>query len=204
MERYDVGWLKKGTHEKHLSVLDYEKKVRSEEVSQLKTTIGTLTTKVQDTQKSTADLQTELDRLQHRERVIGGNVNKYDTEPEWQLPEPTVLMTANAYKTKIVEPFIKKLKGAIRSIVAQCLDLGSQVSDLRSRLSREINNNERLRGLIAEERQANTKLSKIAKDYSRICNVLGDENTASILIQAKAEEHAPKHRAYNKDYYRNR
>jgi hypothetical protein len=27
-------------------------------------------------------------------------VDRYDTDLEWQLPEPTMLMTANAYKTK--------------------------------------------------------------------------------------------------------
>ena len=31
MDRYGFEWEHKGTHEKHLSVLDYEKKVRAEE-----------------------------------------------------------------------------------------------------------------------------------------------------------------------------
>ena len=29
MERYGVKWLQKGTHEKHLSVLEFEKKERA-------------------------------------------------------------------------------------------------------------------------------------------------------------------------------
>ena len=35
MERYDVKWLQKGTHEKHLSVLEFEKKERAREVAEL-------------------------------------------------------------------------------------------------------------------------------------------------------------------------
>ncbi len=35
MERYGVEWLQKGTHEKHLSVLEFEKKERSKEVAEL-------------------------------------------------------------------------------------------------------------------------------------------------------------------------
>lgn len=35
MERYDVEWLQKGTHEKHLSVLEFEKKERAREVAEL-------------------------------------------------------------------------------------------------------------------------------------------------------------------------
>lgn len=35
MERHGIEWEKKGTHEEHLSVYDYKKKVRSEEVKAL-------------------------------------------------------------------------------------------------------------------------------------------------------------------------
>lgn len=35
MERYGVEWLQKGTHNKHLSVLDYEKQERAKEVEEL-------------------------------------------------------------------------------------------------------------------------------------------------------------------------
>ena len=35
MERYGVEWLQKGTHNKHLSVLDYEKQERVKEVAEL-------------------------------------------------------------------------------------------------------------------------------------------------------------------------
>ena len=35
MERYGVEWLQKGTHEKHLSVLEFEKKERAKEVTEL-------------------------------------------------------------------------------------------------------------------------------------------------------------------------
>lgn len=35
MERYGVEWLQKGTHEKHLSVLEFKKKERAREVAEL-------------------------------------------------------------------------------------------------------------------------------------------------------------------------
>ena len=35
MERYGVEWLQKGTHEKHLSVLEFEKKERAREIAEL-------------------------------------------------------------------------------------------------------------------------------------------------------------------------
>ena len=39
MLKYDIEWEKKGTHEKHLSVLDFEKKERAKEVAELEQTI---------------------------------------------------------------------------------------------------------------------------------------------------------------------
>ena len=40
MERYQMRWLQKGTHEKHLSVYDYEKEMRREEVQGLEQEIS--------------------------------------------------------------------------------------------------------------------------------------------------------------------
>ena len=40
MLRHDIEWEKKGTHEKHLSVLDFEKRERQKEVEELEQTIS--------------------------------------------------------------------------------------------------------------------------------------------------------------------
>jgi hypothetical protein len=188
MERHGIEWAQKGTHEKHLSVLDYEKKMRSVEVEQLETRIKDLQVDMQDAQESVDKVQAKLERLQERESLINLNVDRYDTDPKWQLPEPTMLMTANAYKTKTVEPFIGKLKDVIRSIVAQYLRLKGVVNDLKSRLSRAYADNERLMDRIDRERQENTKLVELAKDYKRVRNVLGEDEVGSILAKARAGE----------------
>jgi hypothetical protein len=204
MERHGIEWVQKGTHEKHLSVLDYEKKMRSEEVGQLETRIEDLQVDMQDARKSLDKTQAKLELLQERESLIGLNVDRYDTDLEWQLPEPTMLMTANAYKAKIVEPFIRKLKDAVRSIVAQYLRLKGVVNDLQSRLSRAYADNEKLMDRIGEERQENAKLVELVGDYKRVRKVLGEEQTDSILATARAEEQAPKHPVRSKNRERSR
>ena len=42
MQRHDIEWEKKGTHEKHLSVLDFEKQEREKEISELEQKVGVL------------------------------------------------------------------------------------------------------------------------------------------------------------------
>ena len=53
MARHDIEWEQKGTHEEHLSVLDYKKQERSKEVAALETQIGAL-------QEQTATAETML------------------------------------------------------------------------------------------------------------------------------------------------
>jgi chromosome segregation ATPase len=204
MERHGIKWAQKGTHEKHLSVLDYEKKMRSEEVGQLETRIENLQTDMQDAQKSANKVQAKLERLQECENLINLNVDRYDTDPEWQLSEPTMLMTANSYKGKTVEPFIGRLKDVIRSIVAQYLCLKGMVNDLKSRLSRTYADNERLMDRIADERQKNTKLAELVGDYKRVRKVLGEEQVDSILTKVRAGEQALKHSVRSKNHERDR
>ena len=63
MERYGIEWEQKGTHEKHLSVLDYKKQERAEEIEQLESKIidkqtefETLSKRIQNFDKGTDSL----------------------------------------------------------------------------------------------------------------------------------------------------
>jgi chromosome segregation ATPase len=202
IERHGIEWEQKGTHKKHLSVLNYEKEMRTEEVSQLETQIEDLQDNVEKKQKSADKIQARLDKLQERENLINLNVRRYDDGPEWQLPEPGMLMTANSYKAKIVEPFIKKLKGVVRSIVTQYLSLKATVNDLKNRLSRAYADNEKLTDRIDKIEQENTRLIETVKDYRRVRKVLGEEQTDSILARARAEEQALKRPVRSRGYER--
>lgn len=201
MERHGIEWDHKETHEKHLSVLDYEKKMRSAEVLQLEEKIEDLQTVTQEKSEKADKIQHRLEKLQERENLINLNVGRYDNDPEWQLPEPGMFTTANAYKSKIVEPFIRKLKKAIGSIVAQYLRLKATVNDLNNRLIRSEDANDRLHDRIDTMRQENTELVETVKDYRRVRKVLGDEQTDNIITRAKAAEQmkkTPRSRGYDR------
>lgn len=201
MERYCIEWEHKGTHEKHLSVLDYEKKMRSAEVLQLEEKVEDLQTFTQEKSEKADKIQHRLKKLQERENLINLHVGRYDNDPEWQLLEPGMFSTANAYKSKIVEPFIRKLKKAIGSIVAQYLRLKATVNDLNNRLMRSEDANDRLHDRIDTIKQENTELVETVKDYRRVRKVLGDEKVDSIVNQAKVEEQikkAPRSRGYER------
>ena len=202
MERHGIEWEKLGTHEKHLSVLNFEKQEREKEVVRLDDQIGKQLTDLQrldtkqkslqagigQTEKSLEVVQKKLNRLQKQESLVNLNVDRYDTEKKWQLPEPGALMSARSYKIKIVEPFISKLKDIIRSIVAQYLRLKGKTDDLENQLASA---NERLGTLNASfDRMAQETLTlrRTLVDYKRIRRALGERQADKLLEQVKTEE----------------
>ena len=60
MERYGVEWLQKGTHEKHLSVLEFEKKERAREVAELDSQKQAKTTEVAKLDQVVSSMKQEL------------------------------------------------------------------------------------------------------------------------------------------------
>ena len=77
MERYGVEWLQKGTHNKHLSVLDYEKQERAKEVAELDSQLAQseialqTVSKMVDSQLARAEELAEMgDKFQKRNEEI--------------------------------------------------------------------------------------------------------------------------------------
>ena len=60
MERYGVEWLQKGTHEKHLSVLDFEKQERAKEVAELDSQKQEKTTEIAKLNQAVSTMKQEL------------------------------------------------------------------------------------------------------------------------------------------------
>ena len=178
MERHGVEWEQKGTHEKHLSVLEYEKKMRAEEVAELEERI---------TQKKAESkaLDARIDELAEGEELLIHTVDHVDTAPEWQLPEPTGMMGAKAYMQKLVIPFVTKLKSFIRKILANYLQLKATLRDLQrdyDYLAKRYWSSSEYADRLKEE---NESLRSDLKDYGRIQNFLGHDKTDDLIKQAE-------------------
>ena len=113
MERHGIKWEHKGTHEKHLSVLDYKKQERATELEQLGAKIEEKQAEFNALSDRILNYDEGLERLQTVEEML-------DNVPEYQLSEPQGFMTAKAYKTKIVEPLIHKLKALAKTALTRC------------------------------------------------------------------------------------
>ena len=70
MERYGIGWHKKGTHNKHLSVLDYKKQERAKEVAALEAELE--------------DVKVVLDLKEERADALDKEIRRKQTEFKWE------------------------------------------------------------------------------------------------------------------------
>lgn len=179
MERHGVKWEYKGTNEKHLSVLDYEKKMRAAEVAELEYQLS-------DKKLEFNTVAKRIANLDQAENSIDNISQKIYDEPEYQLPEPPTLMSAKNYKTKFAEPIIKRLKSLVKSILVKyfaAIDGYERLNQTNGRLYKE---NERLSNSNVKLSADNTRLKSENKDYALLRKVFGNEQIDGLLEQAKA------------------
>ncbi len=189
MEKYGVEWEQLGTHNEHLSVYDYKKKKRAEEVQELEEKAESLTEKINDM----LDFEVQVESF----------TNMFYDEEEYKLPEPSSLMSAKAYKTKIVEPLFNRIIALAKTAVKMCFELKTQVENLKLWGTRDKNMVKHL----TKENDAlyteNQKLHKEVKEFKLLKRIFGEEKISELVKTAKETEQAQR-KSKSKKYERNR
>ena len=194
MERHGVEWERKGTHEKHLSVLDYKKQEREKELTELED-------KLAERKDEFKAYKERIENFDNGERALQKLDESMLNEPEYQLAEPTTMMSAKSYKAKFVDPFIKKLKSLIVTILAryyEARDNWHRISVLNNNLQRE---NEVLRYEKYQLKNENTELKKQNRQYSFLRKVFGEKGLEDLVRKAEEIKQA-KMREKRKNYER--
>ena len=192
MERYGFEWLHKGTHEKHLSVYEYEKKMRAQEVEELTEKAEGLKKEITDSEHTVSTLEKRIAGLEEGTQKLDDIEKDLASAPEYNPPEPPALMTAKSYKAKFVDPIIKALKQLIRTILVKFFQLQSdyhRVIDNNGRLWREGDDLKyeiyRLKEENKDLRQINSELRKQNKDHALLRRFFGSEQIDQMILQAK-------------------
>ena len=129
MARHDIEWEQKGTHEEHLSVLDYKKQERSKEVSALENQIDTLQEQTAVAATALSEKQEQLDDIAPILKNTEKFVRKYD-DPERLLPEAGMLESGKAFREKKALPILGKLLKYARSLFRENTELKAKVQKL--------------------------------------------------------------------------
>lgn len=178
MERYGVEWEQKGTHEKHLSVLDYKKQQRTKEIERLES-------KITDKQTEFETLSKRIENFDKGTTALSQMQNALENAPEYQLSEPQGFMTAKSYKSKVAEPLIKRLKSLIKTLMVRCFQAIDDYQRLNQTNASLYRSNEQLKSQNKQLTADNNRLREEIKDYKLLRKVFGSRQIDSLLEQAR-------------------
>ena len=129
MARHAIEWEQKGTHEEHLSVLDYKKQERSKEVAALENQIDALQEQTATAETMLSEKQEQLDDIAPILKNTEKFVRKYD-DPERLLPEAGMLESGKAFREKKALPILGKFLKYARSLFRENTELKAKVQKL--------------------------------------------------------------------------
>ena len=178
MERYEIEWEHKGTHEKHLSVLDYKKQEREKEVAQL----GDEISKQEDKLEL---VKSRINNMLDCEKSLDNVVKNFDEDPQYQLPDPPALMSAKTYKTKIAQPVINALRELVQSVIIKYFEMKNTLEQWRQANQSLYHDNNRLSEKVKNLENINAKQKSDLQDYKLLRKVFGSKQIDDMLKQTK-------------------
>ena len=178
MERHGIQWEHKGTHEKHLSVLDYKKQEREKEIAVLDNQLA----EKKDEFRVMAD---RIENFDNGEKALQKLDENIMNDPEYQLPEPPAMMSARTYKAKFVEPLIARLKSLISTLFARYFKAKDSYNRLNITNANLYRANERLEKINGKLTEENTRLRAENKEYSLLRKVFGHKQIDDLLEKAR-------------------
>ena len=185
MERHGIEWEDKGTHDKHLSVLDYKKEQRAKEIAALETVKAEKESQVESQERRLKELAPAVKDM---ERLAAD----FSADPEEILPEAGTLESAKSYREKKAKPLLAKIVKVLRSLFRKYIDLKGKFDRLQGDYDRVREGNARLSDRLMEVKMENKKLRQISADYTRVKRVFGPEQVAAAVEADKQREQAEK------------
>lgn len=185
MERYGFEWEHLGTHEQNLSVIEFKKQERSKELAVV--------------EEKLADKSAEFNTLSQRMNNLEKGSYDYDdlgwnlaNDPKYQLPEPQGFTTVKSYKTKIVEPLIKRLKSLISNLLVRYFKVQDNYIRVKEENGKLYRENQNLIDSTDRLREENYALREQNKDYTLLRKVFGSQQIDNLIERAKEAQQAQK------------
>lgn len=191
MARHAIEWEQKGTHEEHLSVLDYKKQERSKEVAALETQIGALQEQTATAEAMLSEKQEQLDDIAPILKNTEKFVRKYD-DPERLLPEAGMLESGKAFREKKALPILGKLLKYARSLFRENTELKAKVQKLEKENTAFKSANWNHTHEMVRLQMENRELKKDKSTLDALVGRIGNDVLQKLLNETPKEQ--PKHK----------
>ncbi len=174
MLEHGIKWEQKGTHEKHKSVSEFKRDKLIKDVEKL--------------QEKKADIEQKISAYKGAEEYATKTAEKI-TNGDYKIPEPSPLMSAKAYKTKFVEPVIKKLIGIIKTLARKCYIAEKQAEQATEKMTELYQEKEWLKSANWDLKLENSEMSVEVRDFNKIKVFLGIDKVQELLKSVNKTKH---------------
>ena len=184
MERHGIEWEDKGTHDKHLSVLDFKKEQRAKEIAELDAVKAKKQGQVEQQERRLKEL---APAVRNMEQLAA----QFSDDPDRILPEPGPLESAKSYREKKAKPLLAKIVKVLRSLYRAYVELKGKYERLQGDYGRAREGNERLSDRLQEVKLENKALRGTVADFERVKRVFGPEEVERAVEDAKRRARQP-------------
>ena len=191
MAQHDIEWEQKGTHEEHLSVLDYKKQERSKEVAALETQIDALQEQTATAETALSEKQEQLDDIAPILKNTEKFVRKYD-DPERLLPEAGMLESGKAFREKKALPILGRLLKYARSLFRENTELKAKMQKLEKENTAFKSANWNQTHEMVRLKMENQELHKAKDKLDALVGRIGNDVLQKLLSETPKEQ--PKHK----------
>lgn len=167
MLEHGIEWDQKNIHEKHKTVSEFKRDKLIEEVEAL--------------EAKKEELKEEMKTYKNAEEYALATVRKIKDDEDFVLKDPSPLTPAKTYKTKYVEPLIKKLLEIVKNLARRCYraeKAEAKSSEIIANLTKE---KEDYKSRLWHLNLGNSKLKTQLRDYDKVKSVLGLDKIKEIL-----------------------
>lgn len=158
---HGIEWEQKGTHEKHKTVSEFKRDMLAKEVDEL--------AEKKDDLLHTMSAYTKAEEYAHL------TVQKIKNNDDFDMPEPPPLMSAKTYKTKFIEPFVKRIMKIIENLARRCYRAEKIAEQAEAKVKPLEKENKRLRDQLWHKNMALSKAEVKVRDFDRIKSYVGAE-----------------------------
>ena len=175
MLSHGIEWEQKDTHREHLSVQDYKKEQRLEEIAELEQSIEAAQERMEELAPAVENMETLAEQ--------------FSADPELLAPPVDRFESAKRYREKKVVPLLARIVKVLRVAYRRFLELRNDLNDMQRKYQRERRRADDLVQQVKELETENGELKDIAGDFERAKRVIGVEHiTAAIQYDREEEE----------------
>lgn len=209
MERHGIEWEQKGTHEEHLSVLDFKKQERSKEVAALEAAKQECQADLAEMQEQLETVQTAADAAEQRAQQANKAYQKqskelnklapimdgleslsaqYSQRPEEWVPEAATFEIAKSYREKKAMPLIQKLVKVLFALHRKYWEVKDERDKYQYFYQDEKKATHHLSQRLKEVEAENSQLYAMKRDFRRVWNYFGAEKMQQVIGLMRGQE----------------